>query len=352
MVVLDYTVEPPAADMSVPPTRDDADAEKSGRDADDESSAQPEPGRDRDAGADESLVLVIPDPRPHSRRRALLRPVASVLGILSIAVVLLVGANLLDPDMAVVRALSSSDAAIADPTADVASTEPVGPTLPADQRRTRCTSVIHVGDSTSIGMNSPDLQPDPRRRLAAQYRRVGATRVQTDIVGGRSSMERLNGEPNAVESIESDLRRGWRGCWAMAMGINDTANIEVGGAGPVDMRIDRLLAPLKDQPVLWPTVITNRLNVNPAYNNRAMMRFNRALIKACERYPNLRVYDLAGEVEQDWFLDGVHYTPEGNAARARLLSTALATVHPADDLPPNGCLLRATDTIESPGDQG
>ncbi|MFC0313900.1 acyltransferase family protein [Gordonia phosphorivorans] len=302
-----------------------------------------------DPAPDERLVVLIPDTRARRRTRRGWRSVGAVAGIVSLAVVMLVGANLLNPDMAMVRAFTTSaiDDEAADPTA-APTTEPVGPTLPAAQRRTRCTEVIHVGDSTSIGMEDPGMQPDPALRIGAQYQRVGAATYHSDIAGGRSSLERLDGEPNAVESIESDLARGWKGCWVMAKGINDTANVEVGGPGPVDMRIDRLMAPLKDQPVLWPTISTNRLNENPAYNNRAMQRFNRALIRACKRYPNLRVYDLSGEVDDSWFLDGVHFTPEGNAARANKLATALATLYPADDLAPQSCVLRSVDAVEPP----
>ena len=160
-------------------------------------------------------------------------------------------------------------------------------------------------------------------------------------------MERLNGEPNATESIDAALARGVRGCWVVAMGINDTANVEVGGQGPVDMRIDNLLKPLAGQPVLWPTIITNHLNENPAYDNKAMQNFNRALVRACKRYPNLRVYDWAGEVDQAWFLDGVHYTEAGYIERARRFAVALATEFPASDLPPAGCVLKSTSAVEA-----
>jgi lysophospholipase L1-like esterase len=161
-------------------------------------------------------------------------------------------------------------------------------------------------------------------------------------------MERVSDQPNATESIEGALRRGVRGCWVIAMGINDTANVEVGGAGPVDMRIDNLLKPLVGQPVLWPTVITNRLNENPAYDNGAMRNFNRALVRACKRYPNLRVYDWAGETEQNWFQDGVHYTEAGYVERARRFAVALATMYPATDLPPAGCVLKSTSEVVPP----
>ncbi|MFT3661891.1 MAG: acyltransferase family protein [Gordonia sp. (in: high G+C Gram-positive bacteria)] len=278
--------------------------------------------------------------------------VRAALGVVALAVVLMVGTTFLRPEMSVVQALSfgHEEGEIEDPMA-AGHTGPVGPTLPAQERRTSCDTVIHVGDSTSLGMNNPGMQPNPAVRIAAQYRRVGARTVHTDIVGGRSSIERIDDEPNVVESIRADRARGWEGCWMVNMGINDTANIEVGGVGPIDMRIDLILDELKDQPVVWPTIITNRLNQNPAYNNRAMQRFNRALIRACKRYPNLRVYDLAGETHQSWFDDGVHFTSAGNVQRARLLSTAMATFHPANDLKPRGCVLRSVEAVEPPADQ-
>ena len=37
-------------------------------------------------------------------------------------------------------------------------------------RTTACTSVVHVGDSTSIGLMDPDYLPDPKDRIDSQYR--------------------------------------------------------------------------------------------------------------------------------------------------------------------------------------
>ncbi|WP_345313922.1 acyltransferase family protein [Gordonia alkaliphila] len=352
MVVMDHTDDAagtPAALLDAAEAPEDCADE-----ADDDTNEGPaDEAPAEEPTAEEPLVVVIADPHQRTRtRRGAWRSVGAVTGILSLAAVLMIGANLLNPDMAVVRAFSSSaiDTDLADDEGKP-TTEPVGPTLPADLRRTSCTEVIHVGDSTSIGMEDVGLQPDPTKRLAAQYKRVGAKEYHSDVAGGRASIERLNGEPNALEAIQTDLQRGWKGCWVMAKGINDTANVEVGGPGPLDMRIDLLMEPLKGQPVLWPTISTNHLNENPAYNNRAMARFNKALIRACKRYPNLRVYDLAGEVHDSWFEDGVHFTPEGNAARATMLATALATVYPANDLAPSGCLLRSVDAVQPPADQ-
>ncbi|QRY60953.1 acyltransferase family protein [Gordonia sp. PDNC005] len=288
---------------------------------------------------------------PTDQRRSPTRAVLATLVVLGLAVGSMVAVSKLNPDLPIVSALYKSDdggSGIDDELDEGLKPERSGPTLPADQRRTKCSTVIHVGDSTSIGMSDPGMQPNVALRLEGRYRAVGAKTYIEDVVGGRSSMERVNDQPNATESIEAALGRGVRGCWVIAMGINDTANVEVGGVGPVDMRIDNILKPLVGQPVLWPTVITNRLNENPAYDNRAMRNFNRALVRACKRYPNLRVYDWAGETDQAWFLDGVHYTEAGYVERARRFSVALATMYPATDLPPAGCVLKSTTEVVPP----
>lgn len=318
---------------------------------------EPTPADDGSAHAAESPVSsglsAPPEPsKPsESKRHPVARAVTATLIVLGLAIGAMVGVSHLDPDLPVVSALYRPDtggSGIDDGADEGPVPEQFGPTLPAAQRRTKCSTVIHVGDSTSIGMNDPSMQPNPAFRLSGRYLQYGAKKYVSDVVGGRSSMERLNGEPNATESIESDLGRGLRGCWVVAMGINDAANVEVGGEGPVDMRIDNLMRPLAGQPVMWPTVATNSLNENPAYDNGAMQNFNRALVRACKRYPNLRVYDWAGEVKQAWFLDGVHYTEAGYIERARRFAVALATVFPATDLPPVGCVLKSTDAVVAP----
>ena len=230
----------------------------------------------------------------------------------------------------------------------ITTSKPAGPTVPVAQRRTSCDTVIHVGDSTSIGLESADVLPNSVDRVDSRYRQFGAKTVISDIVGARSSLETVNGEPNAVTAIEGHLARGERGCWVMAMGINDTANIQVGGPGTVDSRIDRLLGPLKGQQVMWPTVITSPLNENPAYSNDAMRGFNQALLRACTRYPNLRIYDWAAEAKPNWFIDGIHYTSLGYTERGYRFAVALASVFPATDEPPNGCLLKSSGVTGVP----
>jgi peptidoglycan/LPS O-acetylase OafA/YrhL len=288
------------------------------------------------------------EPAPSTAGRPGMRAAATVAGVLAVATGVLIATSAVSPHDGLVRAMADAPDAAVGPltTAEVAnSNTPAGPTLPPEQRRTRCTTVIHIGDSTSIGMNSADDLPDPATRMVGRYKEYGATNVISDISGGRSSLERLNGQPNATEAIQAHMAAGDRGCWVVAMGLNDAANIAAGGVGPIDMRIDRMLKPIGDQPVLWPTVLTSSA-APQYYENSGMVAFDRALIRACSRYPNLRVYDWAAEVNPAWFKDGVHYIPAGNAERARRFAVALATEFPKSDLAPRGCVLESTSAVE------
>lgn len=197
--------------------------------------------------------------------------------------------------------------------------------------KTGCRRVIQIGDSTSLGADDAARVPAPTDRLTAQYRQVGAASVVLDASGGRSIVEKVNGEPNATEAVTGRLARGERGCWVIATGVNDAANIAVGSGVNADARIDRIMSQLRGQPVLWPTVATTPAATNRAYNAGAMTSFNTALRRATSRYPNLAVYDWAATARPDWFADGIHYTATGLAERNRRFAAALATAYPQPD---------------------
>lgn len=194
--------------------------------------------------------------------------------------------------------------------------------------QTVCSSVVHIGDSTSLGLESPDYLPDPAQRISAQYARVGATTQHIDIQGGRSIYERYKGQPNAREAAEAWLAKGADGCWVMAMGTNETANVAAGSTISVDQRIDQMMSTLGDSPVLWVNV--KSLAETGPYAADNMKNWNAALRAACDRYPNMRVYDWASEVADDWFVtDSIHFTTAGYAARARYIADGLLAAFPA-----------------------
>ena len=193
-----------------------------------------------------------------------------------------------------------------------------------------CSAVIHIGDSTSEGLNSATYLPDPRRRISAQYARVGATKQRFAISGAMSIVETFEGNPNAETLARTYLDEGYAGCWVLALGTNDTANVVVGPQTGRLERIDRMMSAIGDQPVLWVNV--KSLRKKGPYAGENMELWNQALLEACPRYPNLRVYDWASAAKDPWFIeDGVHYTSPGYAARSRLIATALGSAFAAPE---------------------
>jgi hypothetical protein len=212
------------------------------------------------------------------------------------------------------------------------------PPTAASKPTTSCTSVVHVGDSTSLGLTDPNYLPNPKDRIDSQYRLVGAKHVQTDILGARSIVERYKDQPNAQEATAKRVDAGYEGCWVFAMGTNEAANVAVGSSIGPDQRIDLMMKEIKGQPAMWLTVKTTR--TSGPWADKQMQKWNAALQSACSRYPNMRVYDWASQVKDVWFIsDGIHFTTPGYRERAKRTARALATAFPADGGSPNGCLV-------------
>ncbi len=201
--------------------------------------------------------------------------------------------------------------------------------------RTSCRSVVHIGDSTSDGLFSADYLPDPALRITAQYRRVGVTTVHQEVSGGRSVVETILNQPNAYTVAQQLVREGYQGCWVLALGTNDTADVYVGGTVSLAARIRAMMSAIGNQPVLWVNV-TSLLSSGP-YAEHEMQLWDQALLQACPRYPSMRVYDWADAAQRSWFIsDGIHYTSAGYAARARMIADALAGAFPAAGQPASG----------------
>jgi lysophospholipase L1-like esterase len=198
--------------------------------------------------------------------------------------------------------------------------------------------VAHIGDSTSVGMVSADHLPDPAQRLAAQYADVGVRHAWINASGGRSMVEVLPGQVNGYDTARQMAAAGFHGCWVLALGTNDTANVSVGSNVGRLARIQELMSVAHGAPVLWVNVKT----LDPAgpWAESNMQLWNDALTRACRQYPNLRVFDWAAVAHDGWFIsDGIHYTSAGYAARARLIARALARAFPSTGSSA-GCLIR------------
>jgi peptidoglycan/LPS O-acetylase OafA/YrhL len=193
--------------------------------------------------------------------------------------------------------------------------------------RTSCRAVAHLGDSTSDGLVSPDYLPNPAKRIPARYEDVGVQTVRTDISGARSVVEVLPGQVNGYDAARAMTAAGFRGCWVIALGTNDTADVAVGSQIGLMTRIERMMSAAHGEPVMWVNV--KSLLVSGPYAEANMLKWDNTLLRACPRYPNMRIFDWASMARSKWFIaDGIHYTSAGYAARAKKIADALAKAFP------------------------
>jgi len=193
--------------------------------------------------------------------------------------------------------------------------------------QTSCRAVEHIGDSTSEGLVSPDYLPNPAKRIPQRYEDVGVQTVRTDISGARSVVEVLPGQVNGYDAARAMVAAGFRGCWVLALGTNDTADVAVGSQVSLMTRIQRMMSVANGEPVMWVNV--KSLLASGPYSESNMVRWDNTLLKACARYPNMRIFDWASVVKNKWYIaDGIHFTSPGYAARAKMIADALATAFP------------------------
>jgi len=138
----------------------------------------------------------------------------------------------------------------------------------------------------------------------------------------------MPGTPNAYQMAAQVKQAGFHGCWVLALGTNDTADVFVGSDVDREQRIEKMMAVIGGQPVMW-VEVTSLLPSGP-YAEQNMALWNQALRQALPRYPNMRVYDWPAVAQRSWFIgDGIHYTATGYAHRAAGIADALAEAFPA-----------------------
>jgi peptidoglycan/LPS O-acetylase OafA/YrhL len=225
------------------------------------------------------------------------------------------------------------------PTTSVPSATVTAPTArPPGAPMTSCREVLHVGDSTSLGLVSSYVLPNADEQIGARYRAVGVERFLPEISGARSMVEMYRDEPNATQVVRQRVASGYAGCFVVALGTNDSANTG-GDVERLGARIDTMMSLIgPDHPALWTT--TRTLLDRGPYQNAHMQSWTQALTQACARHPNMRVYDWASEVKGEWISkDGIHPGGAGYRERAARISRALARAFPKDGVPPEGCLV-------------
>jgi len=195
------------------------------------------------------------------------------------------------------------------PTAESIATAPV--------QLAACRSVAHIGDSLTAYVVAP---------LKAAYAAVGV-KAEVDAYGGRAILQKLSADPKTGRQAAVDLvRAGFKGCWVVALGSNDTANVAVGAAYSRSHAIDEMMKaidPSAEARVVWVNAFTTK--ASGPWSNENMKLWNGELEKARERWPNLEVFDWAsvaatGVAPYD---DGIHHTKEGYEVRNKAIADAL-----------------------------
>jgi peptidoglycan/LPS O-acetylase OafA/YrhL len=213
---------------------------------------------------------------------------------------------------------------------------PLTPQQAADSQKTSCKRVVHIGDSTSEGLDSAEYLPDPKDRIENRYGEVGVKETHMEVQGARSIEERFEGEPNAQEVAEAWKAEGYKGCWVLALGTNEAADVAAGSNVGLEERIEKMMNIIGGEPTLWVNVKTLP-DATEFYAEKGMKKWDEDLEKSCLRYPNMRIYNWAGDVKDAWFInDGIHFTSPGYAARAQLIAQGLAHAFPAKGTSPGG----------------
>jgi peptidoglycan/LPS O-acetylase OafA/YrhL len=197
-----------------------------------------------------------------------------------------------------------------------------------DSTKSSCRAVVHIGDSTSLGLDDAEYLPVESQRSPARYAEVGAEEVHMEVQGATSIEEQFEGMPNAQEVAAAWKAEGFKGCWVLALGTNEAANVAAGSTVTERERIEKMMAIIGDEPVLWVNV-RSLVEAGDPYSKENMEKWDEELVTACDSYPNMRVYDWASAVKDEWFIeDGIHFTSPGYAARAQLIALALAHSFP------------------------
>ncbi len=199
----------------------------------------------------------------------------------------------------------------------------------SESTKSSCKAVVHIGDSTSEGLDSAEYLPIAGQRIEARYGEVGVKEVHMEVSGARSIEERFEEEPNAQEVAQAWKDEGYKGCWVLALGTNEAADVAAGSNVGERERIDKMMAIIGDEPVLWVNV-KSLVEAGDPYSAENMEKWDEELLAACPAYPNMRIYNWVADVKKAWFIeDGIHFTSPGYAARAQLIAQALAHAFPA-----------------------
>lgn len=212
--------------------------------------------------------------------------------------------------------------------ATIATIAPTSTTIGRDSARTACADVAYIGDSVSLGMISSVTLPSAAARLESRLADIGVANLRVEISGGRSIVETLSGQESAFDVATRLRAEGFSGCWVVAVGTNDAANIAAGAAHQADDRIVAMMSVFGADPVLWIDAIT--LATTGFWASENIVAWDDALTAATTSYRSLRIAKWSAVVRTDWFeTDGIHPTAAGSAARVRFVAAELLANFPS-----------------------
>ena len=205
---------------------------------------------------------------------------------------------------------------------------------------TACRQVVYIGDSTSDGESNPEYVPNRKLRAVAELKKVGVKHVHMEVSGARSIVETFEGIPNAATVAKGYVHSGYHGCWILALGTNDSADVNAGSNVGLKARIAQMMSIIGDQPVMWVNVLT--IAGSPQYYEESgMRRWDQDLVAACRRYSSMRVLNWAALAKHRWFIpDGVHYTTVGYEHRTKVIVHGLVRAFPRGRAPSSSCVVR------------
>ena len=253
----------------------------------------------------------------YTRHHALLGSALATATTVAAAALLTAGVATAAPD-------ASSDSR-----SDSSPTQPQSPGSIPSSVHSLCTNINWVGDSTSIDLITEGagvVKPGDQLADAVLPKALfasGVKEIHYDISGGRSVVEKVNGNPNAAEALTSLVSSNPSAdCNVYAGGTNDAADIAVGSGTNAMSRLATLAQISGKTPLLVTTVAIGETATATGYTPAAADVWNGALFVGLDRANIIDWFAHVGP--SDFQEDGIHYTEVGAQNRAALITAVLA----------------------------
>lgn len=243
--------------------------------------------------------------------------------IATLSALMLSCAGSMDGAASPVRDAGTQDSALVDDAHEASVSDSSAPMFDAgSDARVGCTTIAHVGDS----LTAYTIEP-----LRTAYAKVSVT-ATIDAFGGRAILQKLPDAPKTGKQAALDLvKAGFKGCWVVALGTNDTANVAAGASYTRAKAIDEMMKAIDPEAratVMWVNTYTTK--TTGYWSNANMKLWNEALAEARARWPNLEVFDWAAIAATGAapYTDGIHHTTAGYTVRNKSIAEALVGFFP------------------------